>query len=230
MRYLLLLISLFLPSELLAQYGSFEAGSYVLAAHPNVRQQGEIKLQKTGLITVKDSDKNKTDYTTNEVISFRVGKHRFYVDSNFAYPNWVRKKDRVPAFTEVVDSGRVVLLSIYLESGGGATNLGRGMVMTNAPVYTACYFIRQAPGTAAEIASKELMITCLTDRPDLTKLASAKWLSKERIVEEDSDRMLIHLLNTGQPYVPPLTHYELLKQQALAKRAHKGAAADSARH
>lgn len=190
---------------------SFEAGSYVLTASPTIRQQGELKMSKTDGLTVRSIDKQKQEYTTTEVSSFRIDKKRFVVEKNIKSNTSNRRKDLNQAFVALLDSGQhIVLMQLAYCLDG--------------PSYVA----RRPQATEATMVDEKNLLPYLTDRPDLIKLYKAGYLSKNYI-ETDQLYIIAHSLNTGQPYVPPLSHYEIMKQQALAKRAKKAAAADSAK-
>lgn len=211
MRFFLLFAGLLLPQVLLAQFNSFESGSYVLTNRPNIRHQCKLKLRSNDQLVVKDANGKNQKLTAYEVLSFRLGERRYIAAGGFQVGAGIGSDIVGRAFVEQLDSGQVVLLR-YIYSTGGAPMAGVGGAMMYSGGSTrTLYLLRRgyslSPIPANSLSGggkrfREALLPYLSARPDLVKLVD------EKLVTDDDLPAIVHALNTGQPYAPtPYTSY-----------------------
>lgn len=202
-------------------YPKFEEGSYVLAASRNVRHPALLKLQNDSKLVVKRVVGTASRANPAQIHSFCLGKHHHTTARNFHVPGGFGLNSD-EAFVELLGSGQVVFMRYNcanqtgLAMGGGATSLNAHLLRRSADtayvaVQPAFYF------SAGGSRFRDAMRPLLAGHPNLVRLLDEKYSTPENLPA------VIRALNAGQPYQLPLSHYELLKQQALAKQATKAA-------
>jgi hypothetical protein len=212
MRLFFLLTGLLLPQVLLAQFNSFEPGSYVLTNRPNIRHECKLKLRSNEQLVVKDANGKNQKLTAYEVLSFRLGERKYTTAGGFQVSAGIGSDIVSRAFVEQLDSGQVVLLS-YEYSTAGAPVMGAGgtMMYGMGGSTRTLYLLRRgyslSPIPANSLSGggkkfREALLPYMNARPDLAKLID------EKLVTADDLPAIIHALNTGQPFAPtPYTGY-----------------------
>jgi hypothetical protein len=237
MRLLLVITCSLLSHFCQAQFitfKKFEEGSYVLTDSRTVRHAGQIKLQSGSKLVIKNPDGTTVKLKPQELYSFRIGQREYSTARNFhVQGGFGINVDE--AFVEQLDSGQVVLMSYEYTvgnpmMGAGGTMAGGGTSTMSAFLLhrpTEDLYVPVQPGfytSAGGNRFRDAVRPFLVSRPDLVKLLDEKHITMDNLPA------VIRALNAGKPYRLPLSHYEIMKQQALAKQAKKAAAADSARH
>jgi hypothetical protein len=238
MRLLLLTAGLLLAQSTQAQsigFKKFEEGSYVLADSRDVRHPGQIKLQSGSKVVIKNPDGTTLKLKPEAIHSFRIGKREYTTASDFRVQGGFGMNVE-EAFVERLDSGQVILMQ-YDYTVGRPMMMGAGGTMTGGGVSAMEAYLLRRPtdntyvsvqpafySTAGGNRFRDAVRPFLAGHADLLKLLDEKRITMANLPA------VIRALNAGKTYQLPLTHYEFMKQQALAKQAKKAAAADSARH
>lgn len=207
MRFIFIVIGWLLPQVLLAQFNSFEPGSYVLNTKPTIRHQGTLKLRSSDLLVVKDATGNKLKLSPRDVVSFRLGQQQYVTAVNFEVNQGLIPLYVEQAFVEQLDSGQVVLLRYeYSTGGGGAPMMGAGGAMTfgGAGGGTRTIYLLRRGSSISPVPSNSLsgagpkfraaLLLLLGTRPDLVKLV------EEKRVSVDDVPALVRALNTGKAF------------------------------
>jgi hypothetical protein len=246
MRFLLLTVGLLLAQGSQAQimtFKKFEEGSYVLADSRDVRHPGRIKLQSGSKVVIKTPDGTTLKLKPNALYSFRIGKREYTTASDFRVQGGFGMNVE-EAFVERLDSGQVILMQYdytvgipMLGAGSSPMVMGpRGTIVGNSVSAMQAYLLRR-PTDNTYVSVQPALYTSAGGnrfrdavRPFLAGHADLLKLLDEKHITMDNLPAVIRALNAGKTYQLPLTHYEFMKQQALAKQAKKAAAADCARH
>ena len=126
----LLLVGLLVPQTLLAQFNSFESGSYVLYTSPAVLHQSSLKLRGNDQLIAKDEKGKKLNLTPQQVRSFRIGSQKYTTAGDFEVnPGSIFGNVVERVFVEQLDSGKVLLLRYEYSTGGGAPMMGANGAM-----------------------------------------------------------------------------------------------------
>lgn len=216
MRSSLLLCLLLLPQALLAQFGSFEAGTYVLADTPRLLHSAKLKLRNENTLLVKDGKSEKQPLKPEEVLWFQVGKHRFVPVGGFRVADGFGGNDVQRGFAEFLDSGQVKLYAYRFFAANAAPVLGsnRGFAGGGGASWKTVYLLQPAgrPDFAVVSANSwggvsrefgEMLAPLVVSRPDLQKLLADGTIFMENLVP--FVRSLNRGLPTAAPAPPPAT-------------------------
>lgn len=238
MRFLFLTVGLLLAQGSQAQtmgFKKFEEGSYVLADNRAVRHPGQLKLLSGSKVVIKTPDGTTLKLKPEQLYSFRIGQREYTTASDFRVQGGFGMNVE-EAFVERLDSGQVLLMR-YDYTVGTPMMMGPGGTMTGSGVSSMKAYLLRRPTDEAYVSVQPAFYTFAGGnrfrdavRPFLAGHADLLKLLDEKRITMDNLPAVIRALNAGKPYQLPLTHYEFMKQQALAKQAKKAAAADSARH
>ncbi|WP_375419349.1 hypothetical protein [uncultured Hymenobacter sp.] len=203
MRLIFIVIGWLLPQVLLAQFNSFEPGSYVLHNSPTVRHQSSLKFQGGDEFMVKDANGNRRKLTVSEVSSFRIGPQKYIAVGRFAVGSGLRNSYVERAFVAQVDSGRVGLLFYEYDVYAGLTSFGASDKQIKH-LYLLQKEFRMFPipnhGSLDNKTFRAALSPHLQERPDMIKL-----LEEKRMCFNDMP-LVVRALNTGQP-MPTLPTY-----------------------
>jgi len=230
MRLLFLLISLLLPHLLAAQLtAKFSGpGSYVRAGRSTVRLTGDLAFDTRWLdvLTIKELSGFRANLAPEEVIFFRIGPKKFITLNQLITNDKYLFSDR-PIFVELLDSGQVILIRHFTYQDVADTPNG------NSIIGTAEHYLLRAPSDSLYHKAttrkqfSEALSPYLSARPDLSKVLAAH-IPNDAIT--DNIPAIIHALNTGRPYAPPLSHYDRMKQAAEIRKTQRATIArDSTR-
>ncbi|MCR5889154.1 hypothetical protein LRS06_15560 [Hymenobacter sp. J193] len=205
MRLIYLIAFLLLPQYLLAQFKSFEPGSYTPANSRAVRLQGQLKLRNGELLIVKGADGKKLQLTPYDVSSFQIGEKHYTTASGFEVGSGLMSDFVGKAFVQIIDSGQVMLLRYEYTTANGP-HVGAGGVMTGGGTNTQeLYLLRWTndykvyPISANWLSGggqkfRQAILPHLSKRPDLAKLVEEKKITLSELPN------LVRAINTGQPY------------------------------
>jgi hypothetical protein len=238
MRFLLPTVGLLLAQGSQAQimtFKKFEEGSYVLADSRDVRHPGQLKLQSGSKVVIKTPDDTTLKLKPNALYSFRIGKREYTTASDFRVQGGFGMNVE-EAFVERLDSGQVMLMQ-YEYTVGSPMMMSATGPMTGGGVSAMQAYLLRRPTDNTYVSVQPALYTSAGGnrfrdavRPFLAGHADLLKLLDEKHITMANLPAVIRALNAGKTYQLPLTHYEFMKQQALAKQAKKVAAADSARH
>ena len=178
----------------------FASGSYVLNASPNLRQQGQLKLQSGSKLLVKMADGQTLKLHPEQIHSFRITNRKYVTARNFHVKGGIGGAYIDNAFVEQLDSGQVVLLNYeYTINNGAGMSYGGSSTELNA-------YLLSRPGSSQFTAAqgsfytgggkqfREAVRPYLASRPDLVKLLDEQRISSENL------REVIYALNNNIPY------------------------------
>ncbi|WBA43722.1 hypothetical protein [Hymenobacter canadensis] len=205
MRLFLLIISLLIPQALMAQFNSFEAGSYRLAADKTVHHEARIKLRGSSTLIVKDAKGGTSKYTPANVLSFQLGARKFISVRDFDVEMGLASQTIDEAFVQLLDSGALVLMR-YEFTVGGPMMVGAGGSMSGGGSSTyEVYLLRwnnelsiaHIPAnrlTGGGPKFRDALVPYLRQRPDLSKLVENKQVTIDNLPA------IVRAFNSGQPY------------------------------
>ncbi|MDJ0366578.1 hypothetical protein QMK33_15570 [Hymenobacter sp. H14-R3] len=215
-------------------FKKFAEGSYVLADNRAVRYPGQIKLQSGSKLVIKTPDGTTVKLKPAQLYSFIIGQRQYTTARDFRVQGGFGT-DVDEAFVEQLDSGQVMLMR-YDYTVGSPMMMGAGGAMTGGGVSAMSAYLLRRPTDSTYVSVqpafysfaggnrfRDAVRPFLAGHPDLLKLLDEKRITMDNLPA------VIRALNAGKPYQLPLSHYEFMKQQALAKQAKK-AASDSTRH
>ncbi|WP_151089191.1 hypothetical protein [Hymenobacter baengnokdamensis] len=205
MRLFYLIICLLLPQFAFAQifgFIPFESGSYVAASSPTTRVEAGLKLRNGELLIAKDGKGKKSEFSPQQIISFRVGDRKYTTATGFETRNGLFSASTTRVkFVELLDSGQVILMRYTYYASNGSGPYGGGGTQVEE------YLLRRSIQSAITPIEAnwlgggkhfmETLLPYLSARPDLIKALVAK----EIVVDDLAP--LIHALNTNQPFVRP---------------------------
>ncbi|MDQ2795096.1 MAG: hypothetical protein M3Y12_13975 [Bacteroidota bacterium] len=210
MRTFLLAVGLLLPTLGRAQlFSRFEPGSYVLNDSRNVRQPGQLKLQGSAKLLLKQADGKTVRLQPEQVHSFRISTRQYVSVGNFHVRGGLGGADIERGFAEQLDSGQVVLLRYTYSVGAGAPMMGAGGGMSYGGSSEFSAYLLSWPGepavtpvqgslyTGGGKQFREAVRPFLFSRPDLEKLLD------DKLIGDDNLPAVIHALNRSLPYVLP---------------------------
>lgn len=207
MRYFFLFAGLLLPQLLKAQFGSFDAGSYVLSAAPTVRHEGRLKLLGAYELATKDTDGKKITFVPAQISSFRIGSKKYVTVGGFqAKLGPVGGNTVSQGFAEQLDSGRVVLMRFEYVVYGPSRVSATGTISNGSAFPYVLYLLRRSseeqivslPATGITGGGekfREALLPYLSTRADLVKLVN------EHRVTTHNLAAVIRAFNTDQPFV-----------------------------
>ena len=205
MRQILLPTLLLLTLAAHAQSGmanDFEPGTYVLESSPSSPLVGMLKLNDSGRLVVQKFRSKNLKLSSDDVITFRLGTHKYVVAANFEVDKGLVTTTVAKAFVEQVDSGRVVLLHYSYTVGSGPMMGSGGMMAGGIASYRDLYLLLiddvltpvQVNANNSGRTFRKILLPFLATRPDLVNLLEGKHLSA------DDMPAIIHALNTGKAF------------------------------
>jgi hypothetical protein len=209
MRFYLLLAVLLLPEITLAQlFKGFETGSYILNDSRQVRQKGQLKLQSSQRLLVKDTDGKTIKLTPEQIYSFYQGNRHYVTIGGFHVKGGLGGAEIDLAFVEQLDSGKVVLMRYDYSIGapmtmGASGGMSYGGSSSNSAylldgLYAGSITVAQS-GTYSSSSKqfREAVRPYLASRPDLVKLLDDKQITTSNL------QAAIHALNHNLPFNSP---------------------------
>jgi hypothetical protein len=209
MNVYLLLAFLLLPEVVLAQlFKSFESGSYILNDSRKVRQQGNLKLQSSSKLLVKNAAGETIKLTPEQVYSFWQGSKHYVTIGGFHVKGGLGGADVEMAFVEQLDSGRVILMRYDYNVGAPMTMGPTGGMSYGGSSSNSAYLLDGLYAGSVTVAQsgtysnggkqfREAVRPYLASRPDLVELLDNKRISTSNLQEA------IHALNHNLPFNPP---------------------------
>jgi len=206
MRFLLLTFGLLLPQLGWAQLfgGGFADGSYILSDSRLIRLQGQLKLQSSSKLVVKNEAGKNLAFTPYEVCSFRIGSQKYVTAGGFHVIGGIGGVDIDRAFVQQLDSGVVVLLRYDYSvgtptmnawggmSGGGGWGLSTFLLSgSSIPGVTAA---QASPYSSSGKKFREAVRPYFAGRPDLQKLLDTKRINANNLAAA------VHAFNTNSPF------------------------------
>ncbi|SET56063.1 hypothetical protein [Hymenobacter actinosclerus] len=209
-RFLALFVGLLLPQALLAQYKSFEAGTYVLADNRQLLHSAKLKLRNENTLLVKDGKSEKQPLNPEDILWFQVGKHRFVPVGGFQVDDGFSGSDVQRGFAEFLDSGQVKLYEYRFFAANASPVLGsnKGFVGGGGASWKTVYLLQPAGQSDFTVVSannwggvsrefRETIAPLVTGRPDLQKLLADDTIFMENLVP------FVRSLNRGLPTAAP---------------------------
>ena len=244
-----LLISACLALPVISR-AQFIPGAYILMENPKETHRGHLKYDESSLFVVGEHGK-RTKFKPTEVYYAKTADNRRYISVNgFEALSHFGTKIMGNTLVELVDSGRVWLLRYdYTTTNGNMGVISQFFYLAKPVEAATAVALNGYVWTNRGKKFYASLAPYAVGRPDLQQLLTERQLTSEQVPA------FFRAINSGQPLsvaiqdlsaeklaapvpvsVPASalmpaspSHYEILKQQALAKRAKKAATADSTR-